>query len=99
MPFYHFHVRGAGLDFSDLDGAVCRDDAQAHAQALWIAREALLDAFEEGRAVHTARVEVADPAGNPLFVVPVWLSIPAEPRAALANLAAAARRSCDARKH
>lgn len=99
MPFYHFHVRGAGLDFSDCEGAVCRDDAQAHAQALWIARETLLDAFEEGRSARAARIEVADPAGNLLFVVPVWMSIPAEPRAALVRLSAAGRHRPDARNH
>ena len=76
MPIYHFHVKGDADSFIDETGAVCRDQAQAHAQALWVARETLLDALEDGRIPRRAVVEVTDRAGNTLFLVPLCLSLP-----------------------
>lgn len=91
MPFFHFHLRGGGLDFVDEQGADCRDLAQAHAQARWIAREALLDALEEGRQPRRAVVEVADAAGRTRLVVPLALALPAPTLAEFGRLAAAVR--------
>jgi hypothetical protein len=99
MSFYHFHVRGPGFEFVDREGAVCRDDRQAHAQALWLARETLLDAIEEERAPRGARIEVTDRAGETLFIVPIAMSIPSAARATLARLADGARRRSDAHRH
>ena len=99
IPYYHFHVRGAGFDFFDEEGAVCRDAVQAHAQACWLARETLLDAIEEDRAPRDARVEVTDRAGATLFIVPVAMSIPSAARSTLARLAASARRRSEAQGH
>lgn len=92
MPFYHFHIRGGGIDFVDEAGADCRDDAQALAQAQWIARESLLDALEEGAMPRRARVEVKDRSGRTRFLVPVALALPAPTVADLARCTAAARR-------
>ena len=92
MPVYHFHIRGAGLDFRDEEGAVCRDDVQAHAQASWVAREALLDSLEDGHLPRSAVVEVVGAAGGWLLTVPVWLSIPAGTRDGLARTVLAERR-------
>ena len=93
MPFYHFHIRGGGIDFVDEAGADCRDDVQALAQAQWIARETLLDAIEERSVPRRAAVEVKDRAGRSLFLVPIALALPAPTVADLARCAGAARRS------
>ena len=90
VPIYHFHVKGDADAFIDETGAVCRDQAQAHAQALWVARETLLDALEDGRIPRRAVVEVTDRAGNPLFLVPLCLSLPS---LSLSDLAARATRN------
>ncbi|HEX8191468.1 MAG TPA: hypothetical protein VF552_01075 [Allosphingosinicella sp.] len=92
MPFYHFHVRGGGIDFVDEAGADCRDDVQALAQAQWIARETLLDGLEEGARPGRATVEVQDRAGRTLCLVPVAFALPAPTIADLARCTAAARR-------
>lgn len=93
MPFYHFHVRGGGIDFVDEAGADCRDDAQALAQAQWIARETLLDAIGDARIPRRAVVEVSDRSGRAHFVVPVALALPAYLLAELTERAVAERRS------
>lgn len=93
MPFYHFHVRGGGIEFVDEAGADCRDDAQALAQAQWIARETLLDSIGDARVPRRAAVEVADRSGRTHFVVPVALALPAHLLAELTDRAVAERRS------
>jgi hypothetical protein len=92
MPFYHFHIRGGGIDFVDEAGADCRDEVQALAQAQWIARESLLDQLEEGAMPRRARIEVQDRAGRTLFLVPVALALPAPTIADLARCGDTARR-------
>lgn len=92
MPFFHFHIRGGGIDFIDEAGADCRDEVQALAQAQWIAREALLDTLEEGRTPARARVEVMDRSGRTHFLVPVALALPTPTVADLARCAGTDRR-------
>ena len=92
MPFYHFHIRGGGIDFVDEAGADCRDEVQALAQAQWIARESLLDLLEDGAMPRRARIEVKDRSGRTLFLVPVALALPAPTIADLSRCADVARR-------
>ena len=98
MPIYHFHVKGDSDSFLDETGAVCRDQAQAHAQALWVAREMLLDALEDGRVPRRAVVEVTDRAGKTLFLVPLCLSLPSVSLADLAARGAKQARSDNLRR-
>ena len=71
MPVFFFHLKGGGLDFADRCGSEYSGPEHARAQALWFAREALLEAVEEGLMPLRAYVEVADEDGRSVFALPL----------------------------
>ena len=70
MPLYFLHVRGGQAPVEAAEGWELADDATAHANAISAARSLIASDVLDGILDLSARIDVEDENGTPLFTVP-----------------------------